>query len=216
MKTRLTIRTLLGGFFAVIFSLYGSQAAAVIAGSTHDFSGTFGSGEICVVCHTPHNAQGAADGPLWNHDTSVAAYTVYTSIAGTLDGVAANPPAGQSKLCLGCHDGTVSLDSYGGGAGTGPTMGAVPANFGTNLSDDHPISISYSADPTMNPDTDPVTIGGATTATGTIASLMVPAGTVECSSCHDVHNTYTIAGTPLLKISQTATASGLCLTCHAK
>jgi predicted CXXCH cytochrome family protein len=45
---------------------------------------------------------------------------------------------------------------------------------------------------------------------------MLIGGVMECASCHDVHNTFTAAGGGLLKISQTAPASGLCLACHIK
>src|SRR5208283_2245823 len=33
--------------------------------------------EICIFCHTPHGA--SSDGPLWNHQMSVANYTPYSS-----------------------------------------------------------------------------------------------------------------------------------------
>jgi predicted CXXCH cytochrome family protein len=211
---------LLGSLVGMALAVFTTQAMGAITGSAHDFSGSVAwnsTGEICVVCHTPHNAPEAAVGPLWNHTLSTAGYTVYTSPTQTLDGTAANPPTGASKLCLSCHDGTVGLDSFGGnGISNDTRIGTInaAADFGTNLSDDHPISISYSADTSMVPVATAVTIGGTVTRTGTIGSLLVPGDVVECSSCHDVHNTYTIASTPLLKISNAASA--LCLTCHAK
>ena len=213
---------LLGGLVGMALAMLTTPAMALITGSAHDFSGDAawnGTGEICAVCHTPHNAPEAAVGPLWNHTLSTQTYTVYTSPTGTLDGTAANPPTGASKLCLSCHDGTVALDSFGGNsqAGANILIGAVNANadFGTDLSDDHPISISYTADTSLNPTTTAVTIGDTNTLDGTIGSLLVPGGTVECSSCHDVHNTYAVSTSiKLLKISNAASA--LCLTCHAK
>ena len=38
--------------------------------------------------------------------------------------------------------------------------------------------------------------------------------TMECASCHDVHNTASASNQNLLLISNTASA--LCLTCHNK
>ena len=60
--------------------------------------------EICIFCHTPHNASPAA--PLWNRASSGAVYVPYDSPSLT-----ANPgqPTGSSRLCLSCHDGTLAL-----------------------------------------------------------------------------------------------------------
>ena len=213
---------LLGGLVGMALAMLTTQAMGAITGSAHDFSGAAawnGTGEICATCHTPHNAGGATSGPLWDHDESaVASYGLYTSPTGTLDGTP-NQPAGASKLCLSCHDGTVALDAFGGNTiSPGTLMGAVNVNadFGTDLSDDHPISIDYSADTSMVPIGTSVTIGETTSQTGTLGALMVPDGTVECASCHDVHNQFTIdaADNKLLKISMTNSA--LCQTCHAK
>jgi hypothetical protein len=100
-----------------------NSSFAGITGSKHDF-GQFGwaKNQICLPCHTPHNAivrdaQGVlVGGPLWNHTLSTATYTLYVdpdtgqNVTGQVDT--------NSRLCLSCHDGTVALDSFGGGAGT--------------------------------------------------------------------------------------------------
>ncbi len=93
---------------------------------------------------------------------------------------------------------------------------------GGDLTDDHPISITYDAalsvtDPGLhNPDTTTVTIGeaGDKNRTGSVTDLMTSAGSVQCNSCHDVHNGFTVGGTPLLKVSNQG--SVICLTCHNK
>ena len=84
--------------------------AQTIVGSAHDFSGEgWSGGEICLPCHTPHNADTTEpDAPLWNHAVTSALYTLYDSP--TMD-VAPEQPRPASKLCLSCHDGTVALDS---------------------------------------------------------------------------------------------------------
>jgi predicted CXXCH cytochrome family protein len=192
-----------------------------IAGSAHDFSTAgWSNGQICVVCHAPHNANTAVtDAPLWNHAVTTATFTPYSSP--TLNATASNggQPAGTSKLCLSCHDGTVAVDSYGGT--TGLTLISGAERLGTNLSDDHPISIVYDAalatidGGLYNPATTNVTIGSGTrTRTGTIAALMLPGGSLQCASCHDVHNTYVAGSSDLLKVA--SAGSALCLTCHNK
>ena len=215
--------TCLFGF--VVASLAANSAfAGSIVDSLHNFTvrgWATPDAQICVYCHAPHNGANPADGPLWNHEVTAATYTMYASPTGTFDGAGtiAAGPTGASKLCLSCHDGTVALDSFGGATGTNFISG----NYllGTDLSNDHPISFTYdtalaTADGGLaDPATTTVTIGeGTDTKTGTIAELMLPTGELQCSSCHDVHNKFAIAGQKLLRIS--LNNSDLCLTCHTK
>ena len=184
---------------------------AQITGSAHDFStATWNTSnqEICIVCHTPHNATTLPDAPLWNHALSTATYTLYAS--GTLNATMGQPD-GSSKLCLSCHDGTVAIANYGGV--TNGTVFMTGTNLvSTDLSNDHPVSFLYdaalaSADPGLrNPTTALSGLGG------TISANMLISGKMQCSSCHDVHNGAGVAGL-LLKSN---TGSALCLTCHNK
>ena len=193
-------------------------SAGTITGTAHDFSSNaWAGGQICVVCHAPHNTPLPAAGPLWNHALSVATYTVYASP--TLDATALAQPGSVSRLCLSCHDGTVAINSFGGVTGTSFVGGS--NLLGTNLSNDHPIGLTYdaalvTADGALNPITTPVTIGlgGTRSRAGTIASNMLFGGRLECASCHDVHNTFTAITNNLLKVP--IAGSTLCLTCHAK
>lgn len=129
--------------------------------------------EICVFCHTPHNANLSADGPLWNRDLSSApSYEMYN--ADSIDATVASGPLGKSKLCLSCHDGVMDIGKlvvFEGlymsdtatwntpgpltmtNTGPGQTMPINSAdpldrqgwnrNLGTNLTNDHPISFTY-------------------------------------------------------------------------
>jgi len=194
---------------------------AQITGSAHDFSGQSwnpggANAEICVVCHTPHNANtSVVNAPLWNHALSATAtYTMYSSA--TMNAVTTGQPDGSSKLCLSCHDGTVALENFGGvTTGTHLMTGNAAVGSGANLSIDHPISITYDAalatadGGLFNPTTKLSGIGGAS---ATISSSMLIGGKMQCSSCHDVHNSSNINGL-LLKSNA---ASALCLTCHNK
>jgi predicted CXXCH cytochrome family protein len=205
-------------------------------------TGTAGADEICIFCHAPHTngritmpTDGSvvqADAPLWNHTITSQTFTPYTS--GTLNSVPGQPN-GTSKLCLSCHDGSIALEAYGKATtgthfiydskfgGTGSTTGAAGATsstklIGTDLTNDHPISFVYdaalvAADKELN---DPVTatiLPGLNSVTGTIKEkLLDRTGQVQCTSCHDVHNTAGI--NKLLKVNNTGSA--LCLTCHNK
>ena len=148
-----------------------AQSTSDVASTPHNLSAD-GPGtvkatdetQVCVFCHTPHGATGAPAAPLWNRALASQTYTTYTSSsldAETIAGQLAQP-AGSSKMCLSCHDGTLAISSVnvlGGevnvsvpitGAGPGNTMPAgeglltgFTRNLGTDLSNDHPISMTY-------------------------------------------------------------------------
>lgn len=207
--------------------------------------------EVCIFCHTPHG--GNLDGPLWNRDVPTATgFTHYTSatLSPYMQGVAGRAVKPESLLCMSCHDGAVAMNSIinnSNSTGAAPdnngkmqtmwfSVGSVvgdivdPGGFGTlnqtkNLSDDHPISFSYSAaynDTTNTGKLQPVAGGagardkgirffGPDTAVGNF---------VECSSCHNPHANYEVANggdsayTPFLVMSNSGSA--LCLACHIK
>jgi len=195
-------------------------AAGTITGSAHDFTTkAWSGGRICVACHAPHNTDTTVvDAPLWNHTNSTAAYTLYSSP--TLNATITQP-GGGSKLCLSCHDGTVAVNSFGGVTGT--TMISTVNNLGTNLKKSHPIGFTYNTalattDGSLHdPATKTVTIGSGTqTKTGTINAVLLYGGKMECDSCHDVHNTFTVGGlgTGLVKVDPAG--SKICLACHNK
>lgn len=69
--------------------------------------------QICIFCHTPHNANVSEQAPLWNRKFSSEAFQRYTG--STLFQIKNIPtaqygsPNGSSKLCLSCHDGVSNL-----------------------------------------------------------------------------------------------------------
>jgi predicted CXXCH cytochrome family protein len=128
----------------------------------NEFSGT---AEICVFCHTPHGADNTAAVPIWNRKLSnPAAFTRYSQL-GTATFDASEAPVGSVSIaCLSCHDGTqamnVMINTPGSGtittmAGTwvggNVTAGGIMQNpgavsfpmLGTDLSNDHPVSMQY-------------------------------------------------------------------------
>lgn len=204
---------------AALLAFAHAPMAGQITGSAHDFSGdAWSGGRICIACHAPHHTDlTTTDAPLWNHEVSAATYTLYSSA--TVD-ASMGQPGGLSKLCLSCHDGTVAIDSFGGASGGTNVTGT--SNLGTNLQDDHPIGFTYddalaTTDGSLHaPSSTNVTIGaGGQTKAGTLQSVMLFNDKMECSSCHDVHNTFTAdGGAMLVKVSQNG--SQICLSCHDK
>ena len=197
---------------AVAVVMAASGAMAQITNTLHDFSGASWNtgGEICEPCHTPHNGDMSTT-VLWNHDVTTNSFNTYTSA--TMN-AAAGQPANESLACLSCHDGTVAMDSFGGNTGTNLLTGSTL--IGTDLSDDHPISITYNAglataDGELH---NPVsTLSGV--GSGNIDDdMLFGAGNdqLECASCHDPHGTSVPSG---LLVKSNA-GSDLCLTCHDK
>ena len=219
-----------GLIFAAAFGLCASLSAQGIVGSVHDFSGNaWARNQICLPCHSPHDNNRdpaiGGHGILWNHDSTTTTFTMYTSFAFTYKGIAAGPvPNSPSLTCLSCHDGTVALDAYSGAPGGGPNWinpGArVPGSsywdnpaFGqgtqASLQNTHPISVIYDeTNPAseLNPKSAPI---GAYT----IGQVLYRGDYVECSSCHDIHNTNT---QDVMLLRAPISGSQLCLACHAK
>lgn len=186
-------------------------AQAAITGSAHDFSaaGWNATSEICIVCHTPHNADSTVAGiaPLWNHELTVSTFTPYSSA--TLNATVGQP-GGVSILCLSCHDGSVALDSFGGAAG-GTPMSVTTALLGTDLTNDHPVSFTYDSALYVT-DGELVDPGLGGTGISPLPLFGVSSNQLECATCHDVHNNGSFG--KMLRMGNTNSA--LCLTCHAK
>ncbi len=200
-------RYLLTGFLIlfVIPGSYPETLKADITGSAHDFAGkNWNQGGTCLPCHAPHNTnQTISDAPLWNHEVTMANFTLYSSP--TVGGII-EQPRGPSLMCLSCHDGSVPLGSFGGN--TGSSYIGSSALIDTDLSDDHPVSIKWSHQHVSGNQMcsnchdvrDPSFVG----------TLPFFDGYVECSTCHDVHNGF---GYPkLLRVPNQS--SQICLFCH--
>jgi predicted CXXCH cytochrome family protein len=173
------------------------------------YSGT-GADQVCIYCHTPHNANGNAMVPLWNHATTTQTYTVYSS--NTLNATVGQPGAtSNTKACLSCHDGSVALDNFGTGR-TGSTNNVTgSALLGTALNNDHPVSFTYNAalattdGGLVSPD-----VAGAWV-NATLKEIPLFSGQLECASCHNVHDN---TKGNFLRVSNGGSA--LCLKCHVK
>jgi hypothetical protein len=220
--------------------------------------------EVCIFCHTPHGTQNGVVA-LWNRDLSGTTYSAnntYTSKSMDADmSEVASGPGGSSKLCLSCHDGTMGIDQVNvnmtGGSnttkiamvdGTGaaltspvnmPTGSGEDTGFtrrlGKNLSNDHPISFTYSSTMVTNdgelnsPAADNTTGGIVMNRKPGAAKPVLPLenGKVQCSTCHDPHlRDENDANAKFLRANryQTETPDGtyrdgkdiICLACHNK
>lgn len=204
--------------------------------------------EICIFCHTPHG--GILDGPLWNRNLPVGTFTHYNSA--TLEataGSATRPVKPESLLCLSCHDGLISVSRvinespsgpitfYGDpnvkvsfAPGTpnipGPSIGMSPTSTsGRDLTDDHPISLSYRKAYDSEVASGANGLNDPTAAVAKGVRVFGADERVECSSCHDPHVDYdTMPGmgsantdpryAPFLIMPNDGSA--LCLACHNK
>lgn len=223
-----------GFLFGGVFS---GGALAGVAATKHNLSTTHSATgqtiysdntEICVFCHTPHDAIKNNNITLWNHTlSSVASYGVYTSP--TFDGAASITDLGgvtaataaTSNLCLSCHDGTVAINSFNNPSNINPTTamtgtatgGVLPSTSSTNLSNDltndHPVNFTYDSTLATNDGflINPVDAKGS----GLTNGLKLFSGKVQCASCHDPH---TSAQGAFLRTDMTG--SKLCLSCHSK
>ncbi|MCK5222572.1 MAG: hypothetical protein KAR14_13385, partial [Candidatus Aminicenantes bacterium] len=145
-------------FFALIVTPKG------IKNSKHNLSsqgrGSIKSSDarmVCVFCHTTHSPSGKQKGPLWNRETGGVIYTLYES--SSLYSLVGQPD-GSSKLCLSCHDGTISLGHVLNRSKefsiSNSDLGKIPRNRPSNLSsdisDDHPVSFNSDAAVSTSPD----------------------------------------------------------------
>ncbi|MDH3272101.1 MAG: cytochrome c3 family protein [Gemmatimonadota bacterium] len=179
-------------------------------------------GEVCVYCHTPHGGQ--TNAPLWNRQFTTATFTMYNAPTGgssDLDMTFATQPTGVSLACLSCHDGTIGIDVIINqpNASTATSIGSTLTDIyggvdpdslrilGTDLRNDHPISMVYN--PALDPQFNTVaSIEGA--GLRLFDDPTLGADVVQCATCHNPHT----QNATFLRIPNTD--SDLCLTCHIK
>ena len=222
--------------------------------------------QICVFCHTPHAAT-TPGAPLWNRQLSQAQYTVYGS---NIQGASTSSfqaeitqPNGTSKLCLSCHDGTMAVGAVNvlnGSANNNNIQMTTPDNkipaglgattgftryLGTNLTNDHPISIVYdqnlvAVDGEMrSPQDSHIFIRGVDSGHPDTEQIQLEfpgdltnsGGLVQCNSCHDPHirSTDPTENIKFLRLNRLQVNNGpstvsvfspqsdiICLACHEK
>jgi len=171
-----TLKILQRGLCGALLLGFGGSAGAQIVTSQHDLTvGGGGQGntanttEVCVFCHTPHGAVTGAPVPLWNKVLPSTSYTRYSSLnLVSFDSIEA-PVGSVSLACLSCHDGTQAMDVVVNSPGSGGynpagseidpvaigVMTGIPVpTLGSDLTDDHPISMQYGGGGATDADAD--------------------------------------------------------------
>ena len=263
------VALLIAGFAGLAVAAAGDSKVSVTAHNlSKDGSNTVkatAEAGVCVFCHTPHNANAATGAPLWNRNTNAQTYTRYTSASLDANAIAGGfneQPGGSSLLCLSCHDGMVAMGDVRvlprGTAGSSIAMsgtGKMPTgygansgytrNLGTDLTNDHPISITYNdtlaardgelarLDANQSDTgTSGATIGLRGSAakpalplerTGAVGAGGLKEGQVQCATCHDPHlNKSKFLRLNRLQANNAPTGSFskdndiICLACHTK
>ena len=205
-----------------VSSLLVGVSLAGIEGSKHDFSHEdWTGGDACAACHTPHNELPPTKTPRWNPaadlNTTFGTASPRQPRKGRRDQSGSSQPTGQRQLagrrdrpaagtrtCLRCHDGAIANDLV-----PESTRRSTPNTFHPGKtttghgSTDHPVGIAYpSFERGYHPPSAVVTEGTVT----------LPAGKVECISCHDPHD----QAKQLSMLVKSNSRSALRLTCHRK
>jgi len=181
---------------------------SAIVNSAHDFRTSLSGASftLCNFCHVAHKTAAVKYpsniGPLlWNHTLSaVTSYGVYSSPGfnglGTdvSDVGALNAGAYTiTNLCLGCHDGTVGINSWYEPVTSSSfsNIPSSPAIFVPNtatikdLTNTHPINFTYNA--ALATAAHILTPASTTSVDGT-GEVPLYAGKMQCGTCHDPHN----------------------------
>jgi len=163
-----------------------------LLGSAHDFGrGDDDPRDLCLPCHAPH-LPGSPRAILEPEQRSGAILPTYDSAGIELDRA--------SLLCMSCHDGVVATDVFTSAHATrlASQLGNERVGYGGLVG--HPVGILYpAAREKYN-----------TLAAVEAAGIALPGGRIQCTSCHDPHNTGRHEG--MLVFSDER--SRLCLTCH--
>jgi len=196
---------------AILWVVGTARADESVVNSKHDLSAqgpgpirAVGENEICIFCHTPHNA--APQTPLWNRANPRTHYRIYES---STTEARINQPSGPSKMCLSCHDGSMALGNVLSRPVTHPivmTARTIPPgtkDLTNDLSDDHPIGFRFDR-ALSNQDRQ--------LRAPEVVSPELPLGAhgeMHCTTCHDPHNNE--LGDFLRVTDQ---MSQICISCH--
>jgi predicted CXXCH cytochrome family protein len=174
------------------------------------------STQICIFCHTPHNA--VAQTALWNRKDPTRFFGHYSSATLVID----NPnvrsasqfgePNGSSRLCLSCHDGQTALGAVWNGAVIQFPVGSDVISY-TNLSSHHPVSFVYNN----------AVLGAILIKKPTEGYQLPPVSSavkldkfqrMQCTSCHDPHQDQSVTPSALTPFWVGSDHDAVCKECH--
>jgi len=184
------------------------------------------STQICIFCHTPHNAR--SRDVLWNRSEPTRVFGHYSSSTLVID----NPdvrslsqygePNGASRLCLSCHDGETALGAIYNQTSVYGRIGQIqfPSGYSKvammNLSSHHPVSFVYDSSVLLKiqekKPTDDYTLPSPTS-----KARLDHLNRMQCTTCHDPHQDWSdksdgIFPDPGFWVAPTY--QEVCLTCH--
>ncbi|MCK6457879.1 MAG: cytochrome c3 family protein [Phycisphaerae bacterium] len=178
-------------------TLNARDAGPGFTGSKHDFYGPMAPlAQRCAPCHAqprPASVTFLWDPPFERGERLESAQPEQRI-------------ADSTALCLSCHDGTIASEIVGGG----DDASFFASDAHVNPRRDHPVGVPYPprgrAADRLRREYVPI---AKLQSEGVIR---LPAGRVECVSCHDPHNALGV-GDMLVKSDR---RSALCLSCHVK
>lgn len=185
--------------------------------------------QICIFCHTPHNARPQT--VLWNRNDTTQTFGHYssTTLAIHTDPTARtssdykDEPNGSSRLCLSCHDGVTALGAVLNGDAIEVNGSFYTVMSGGNVFDrtkitnsHHPVSFIYNA-----------AVRDRLNALEGAGTYQLPVNTkirldrekrMQCITCHNPHQTqYDDPSTPFWVIDGTSATDAhdsVCTECH--
>jgi hypothetical protein len=140
---------------------------------------------------------------------------------------------GVSLLCMSCHDGVTAMNAYSQANDDGPTgsilnsgsdtgnalnAASLTSSFEGDMNNHHPMGFNYRAVQAVDNEIAAVETIMVPATKVDIAGLLYGAGTtatMECVTCHDVHNTANQPGAERF-LWRSDNNSNFCLTCHLK
>ncbi|MBF0330066.1 MAG: cytochrome c3 family protein [Nitrospirae bacterium] len=181
------------------YSMYDSPTL-----SAHPGAGTVPStvSLMCLGCHDGISSYAGSESPAQSKHVllNIGGSKFTMNIAGGYD-------ADSNVNCRGCHDSMATNQNLKMGWWYNDGLGIYEKDTasGIDLTDDHPISVSYTAAATAK-------AGQFVAASGQlVGTLPLYNSKVECATCHDPHKT-----TNGYFLRTTNAGSALCLTCHIK
>ena len=174
------------------------------------------STQICIFCHTPHNA--VPQTALWNRRDPTRFFGHYSTPTLTIDDPTVRPvsqygePNGSSRLCLSCHDGQTALGAVWNGPAIQFASGTDKIAY-LNLSSHHPVSFVYNTAvlgmiQIKKPDE------GYQLPIGSPYVKLDKMNRMQCTSCHDPHQDQSITPDVTTPFWAGPTHDDVCMACH--
>jgi hypothetical protein len=176
------------------------------------------STQICIFCHTPHNA--SPQTALWNRRDPTRTFGRYSSAALVID----NPdvrtqksfygePNGSSRLCLSCHDGLTALGAVLRGGDIQFPTGSERIAY-LNISSHHPVSFVYDAQ-TWSAIIAKKPLEGYQLPLSDPVVKLDKKNRMQCTACHDPHQDQSDIASSLTPFWVGKDHDSVCLACHS-